>query len=149
MLRQRNFYQLFSLAAFKAVDWPETSLHAVQQGSKEHRPSRAAGEGRRTISVGRQPPRQHASVPLGHLSHTTITAGRNNPDCTGQKLGFPLSENPRKGMRPTSSSDQTCSRHKIHLKGQSHQGEMYLPWPTVGRSLQPLWQLLSGRAGPG
>lgn len=51
MLRQRNFYQLFSLSAFKAVDWPETSLNAVPQGSKEHHPRRAAGEGHRTISI--------------------------------------------------------------------------------------------------
>lgn len=64
MLRQRNFYQLFSLAAFKAVDWPETSLHAVQHGSKEHRPSRAAGEGRRTISSASPSARLGAPGPL-------------------------------------------------------------------------------------
>lgn len=79
MLRQRNFYQLFSLAAFKAVDWPETSLHAVQQGSKEHRPSRATGEGCRTISVSLlvstpQCPWATCPIPRSLLEEITQTA---------------------------------------------------------------------------
>lgn len=60
MLRQRNFFQLSPLSAFKAVDWPETSLNAVRsQGGKEHAAGGLLGRGARPAWCPRPPAPYH------------------------------------------------------------------------------------------
>lgn len=104
MLRQRNFFQLSPLSAFKVLTGQKQVLMPFVRRAVRSTPQEGCWGG------------EHGRLGApGRLRHTTITAGRNNPDCTGQKLGSPLSENSKKGMRPTSSSDQMCSRHQVHL----------------------------------